>query len=363
MLRKSIAIRGLACVATLIALSNHPSLINLDDLAEPLKSALELRYAQAVKALNEDDAQAGSYAWGELGMQLQAHNLYEQAIVAYSKAVEQIPDPRWYYLRGIAHGELGYNEASVEDFFQVTNTLQDVAVIWYRFGHALFRFGDLIRAEQALENAVRLDEELAIAHVVLADVRTARNNPVGAKTALERAYAIAPESGQIAYRLSQVERALGNLEKSEAWLAKRENQLAPALDDPMLSMVAQFSTNPTFFVSAARRAWERGDIETSLLAYRHALELEPSNVANQLGFLRLLIAAERFDEANQAVAEIENIALANSEYWQLRATLLLREQRLREALQAIEKSLALNDNLDVRELRRRVEALLRGEDP
>ena len=238
-------------------------------------------------------------------MLLQAHNLHEQAIAAYSKALDEISDPRWLYLRSIAYGELGMARETVDDLMVVTRSMREIAVIWYRLGQALLNVGQASDAKEAFTRALALDENLAIAHMALADAQILATEFEEAKTSLQRAYRLQPQAGQIAYRLALVERELGDLSSSQKWLEKRTNQFAPVVEDPMMSLVAQYSTNPTFFISAARRAWERGDRETALEAYRRAIALEPQNIENLIGYTQLLTIQDHFDEASNMLDVLE----------------------------------------------------------
>ncbi|MCY4094161.1 MAG: tetratricopeptide repeat protein [Gammaproteobacteria bacterium] len=331
--------------------------IFLEGIEEPLATIASAAYEAALNSDISLSPEVAANRWGELGMLLQAHNLHEQAIAAYSNALTEISDSRWLYLRSIAYGELGYVHKSIEDLLLVTSTMRDVAIIWYRLGQALIYAGRRSDAKHALTRALALDDDLAIAHMALADVQVLNSDFMSAKASLHRAYELQPQAGQIAYRMARVERELGDLSASREWLNRRANQFAPIIEDPMLSMVAQYSTNPTFFISAARRAWERDDRETALEAYRRAIALDPKNAENLIGFTQLLTVLNRYDEATQVLDALEKVAPREGMLWYLRAVVFLEKDLVLAAQNAIEKAIAIDPTPQVVALEREIREL------
>ena len=345
-------------VSIFVASAQYAVEIYTEGLAEPLLSAVISAHATAVKSEANSDPAEGSNAWGELGMLLQAHNLYEQTIVAYGEAIRLKRDPRWFYLRGIANGELGLVQNAATDYAEATRIEPDIAIIWYRLGNSLLSLGQVSDAHQALVFSLELDPTLAIAYMTLADVQAAASDHAGAKTLLTRAVELAPEAGQIIYRMAQVERELGNLDSSRSWLLKQTNQFAPSIDDSLLAKVAQYSLNPTFFVSAARRAWERGDGETAVAAYGRAVELDPADIDNLLGFARLLTTLKRFVEAERILDTAEYVVPNSETLWYLRAVVYAQQEQFEIAQRAIQKSIEIKPEAQSIELERQIDWLL-----
>ena len=79
--------------------------------------------------------------------------------------------------------------------------------------------------------------ESAAVLTALADAELGAGNARQASVLLERAAALEPEAGQIAYKLALSYRQLGDVERAQTWL-RRRNDLAPAIDDPLLVEVA-----------------------------------------------------------------------------------------------------------------------------
>ena len=343
--------------AIVLATTHAANEVFLEGIEEPLATLASAAYESALKSDLNLSPELVANRWGELGMLLQAHNLHEQAIAAYSNALKENSDPRWLYLRSIAYGELGMVRETVDDLLIVTRSMQEIAVIWYRLGKALLNAGQVSDARKALTNALTLNKDLAIAHMTLADVQMLETDFEKARTSLQRAYKLQPHAGQIAYRMALVERELGDLNSSQEWLDKRANQFAPVVEDPMMSMVAEYSTNPTFFISAARRAWERGDRETALEAYRRAVALEPENVANLIGYAQLLTVLDRYDEASSALDRLERVTTNEGMLWYLRAVIFLEKDLVLAAQDAIKKAIAIEPTAQVLALEREISEL------
>ena len=331
--------------------------IFVEGIDQPLRGAILEAHALATTASQSSEPINASQAWGELAMLLQAHNLNQQAIASYSTAIEHAVDPRWFYLRGIARNELGYTEEAIPDFEVAVGGVPNIATIWLRLGQAQLRVGEVQAAEKSVSRALDIESNLALGHMLLAEILTLKQKPIEAGKHLEQAFALDPEAGQIAYRLAQLARSLGKVEASENWLTKHSNQHAPQIDDPMLEMVAAYSLNPALFVSAARRAFERGDFETAVQSYRQALAMDPNDFNRQLDFLRLLSAAERWHELDDHLVQLEPSMSESSDYWYLRALHLLQKRDLSKAKESIERSIGIEPTEDSLKLQDQIEAL------
>lgn len=352
---------GVFVLASVFACQLLVAEINTVGFDEPMLSAVQSLHTKALEESKSDDTGAASSAWGELGMLMQAHNVHEQAIFAYSEALNKALDPRWLYLRGISHGELGQVKAALDDFRVSLQYEPNEAVIWYRLGRELLRNGDADQAANALTQSIALNESLAVAHMAKGDALLLQKQLAQAKQSFVRANELAPSSGQVMYRLAQVERELGNGEVARTWLEKRTNQHAPEIEDPMLLMVAQYSVNPVFYISAARRAWERGDVEMALAAYRQAVSLDPNSLEHRLGLVRLLVSMKRLNDADEYLQSIIQIGKDSQDYWYLRTLVALQRNKLKTAQRHVEAASKFPENEEVNAIAEEVGRLLKLE--
>ena len=296
----------LACVLLLVLSLGKFSWatpLELDGLSEPVREAIRQAVESASSVDLERDPAGGAEAWGRLGMLLQAQNLYEAAIVAYTSAVAAKGEKKWFYLRSICNIELGHLDLAVRDLHEVVAQQPDAATAWYRLGDVELRRGLLEEAEIALTRALSLNENAAAVQVAYAELL----NQLGQhNTALEHlliAASLAPHAGQIAYRVASTYRRLGDKRNHLAWLEKR-NDLAPVVADSLLVEVSQYSMSANFFALAGQRAWNRGDYLDAVEAYRNAVRLDPGHIGLQLDLAHMLIQLGRTQESMTWIDEV-----------------------------------------------------------
>lgn len=327
-----------------------PLLFQLEGLAAPLARAL--REAQALaeaEAAAATDGLGKARAYGRLGMFLQAQHLPWAAEQAYGRALAAADAPRWRYLRAVVREERGLLAEAIADYQRVTETAPDNIAAWYRLGAGRLLAGDGAGAETALDEALRRNPKLAIALVAKADVEMARRNWPAARQLLERAWALAPNTGLTAYKLALAHRAAGDGQGARRWLERRGGTNAkPKLDDPLLLEVAQLSLSARFFVKAGEWALERGELPAALAALENAVALAPEAADIRLTHARLLDMAGRTADALAAVRHVVAAHPDNAKAWYQLAWLLRRGAAAAEAEAAARRSLALGENLPAR---------------
>lgn len=327
----------------------------LADLPPALAATMREARGEAERlASTSTDASARAAAWGNLGMLYHAHRLRFLARDAYARALAESETTRWRYLHGIALAELGEIESAARDFRLVTTATPDNMPAWYRLGVALLLSGELERAQSALDRARDLDGDSALVLAALADVAGARGNHRAALALLTRAVELEPDAGQLAHKLAMTHRALGDVERASAWLARSpDNRLAPKIDDPVLLEVARMSRSARFYEIAADWALGRGDVNGAIDALKSAVALAPEDVA-----LALRLATALDDAGRQALAVAETrralvLDDRSAPAWYLLAWLLRRSDApsdIAGAEDAIDRALALADDARSRAL-------------
>lgn len=338
-----------SALALFVATSIPAQSISTDG-REPLVAAT-LRLAEAALARDLPTLQeAGrrAAAFGELAMLYHAQNGLDDAIRHYEAALREQSAPRWHYLLAVALADRGDLDAAIARY-QRAAASADYPLALYRLGQAHLVKGDHKAAEQALRRAQKALPDSAAVLVALADAAVASGDWQQAATLLERAATLEPKAGRIAYRLAMALRQLGDLDAAGRWLAHR-NALAPAIDDPLLLDVAAKSLDAKFFLDAGDLAWQRGEREEALAAYRNATALAPDDVRAALALAQALSAN---DDAEAALTEVRRalaIDSASPRGWYLLAYLLRHAEDGAEALDAVQRSLALSDDRAARTL-------------
>ena len=308
--------RGILCFA-----SGFLYAVDLEGLSVPMAETLRAANDKVETDLETlVSPQSRSEARGDLGMLYHAQFLLDAADIEYTKAIEEASLPRWRYLRGIVRMDQGGVLEAIEDFTAVVQQEPNNHLALYRLGVALAVTGDHLQARVALLRAeLRMPKSPAVL-AALADVAIAAKNWELAQEYLERSWAV-EESGQVAYKLGLVWGRLGDLEASKKWIGRR-SPVAPTIEDALLLDVADRSISPRFFVKAAKWAWERGDVDEALQAYRFASNLAPKDVIIGLGLAGMLESLGRLVEA---IEEVRRIVRANPDdgaVWRRLAALL-----------------------------------------
>ena len=316
-------------------------------LADTLAAA-EAEMHRQLETLEEPSERAD--ARGGLAMLFHAQDLLDDAALAYRAALDESPARHWHYLLGIVLRDRGDIDGAIAEYRRVLALSPSGHVLAsYRLGSALLLKGDHAAAAEALRQAQVDAPESAAIYAALGDAAMAAGEWQEARAFLERAAALEPSAGRIAYKLGMVFRQLGDREQAEAWLAKR-NAVAAPLIDPLLLEVAALSLSAKFFMKAGERAWERGDHDEALAAWRRAVELAPDDVNAGLVLAHALGTRGESEAALGHVRRVLALNESSARAWYLLAFLLRVVPDAAEARDAAEKSLSLADDETTRTL-------------
>ena len=326
-----------------------PSAGNWTDLlAQTLRDAREEVERDAPR-LDSHDAKAE--AWGRLGMLYHGQSMLDEADQAYREALRHAPAVPWHYLLGVVLGERGEIDPAIEQYRNAL-ALSEAGhgLSSYRLGVAL-----LVKGDHAAASAALADARLALPHAAAviaaqADAAMAARDWPRARALLERALAIEPNAGQVAYKLGQVHRRLGDIDKARQWLEQR-NEVAPGIEDPLLLEVASLSMSPRFFMKAGERAWQRGDRDEALAAWRNAVALAPTDLESRLVLSHALGETGEDDAALTHARQALELDPKSARGWYLVAHLQRDAADPADALKAADESLALDDIATTRALR------------
>lgn len=339
-------------------------------LAFTLRSARETVEAELP---NLENANQRAEAWGGLAMLYHAQEMLDEAADAYAAAIAEADDETawpWYYLMGTVRRDQGDVDGAIAAFEFVLNAnapkspsvreeeSADGAVdeaasgvrmlAAYRLGQARLLAGEVAAATEALELAQALAPDSPAALSALADAASEQGDWARARELLTEAAALAPTAGRVAYKLAQVHRRLGDLAAAETWLEKR-NALAAPLDDPLLAEVAARSLSPKFFSKLGERAWQRGDADEAIVAWRRAAELAPEDVSVRLVLAHALAAVAVVEEAEAEARAALDLDPHRAESWYSLAH-VLRTANPAQARMAAERALSIQDDERTRAL-------------
>lgn len=314
--------------------------VNTDGLEDPLRGAIEdsLAEVHAASSIESGDTYVDSLA--NLGKLLQAHGLHESAIDVFSRAIEVDARFELVYYRAISSNEIGLLDQALSDFALLVEREPENALTWFRYGEALFIDGQTLLAENALAEVLKLDPDHAGALVRMADIRRVESNLEQALDLLARAWEVDSSAGQIAFRIAQIHRQLGNREEAEFWI-KRRNENAPLIDDPFLREVSKFSLSPSFFKSAGRRAWSRKDYEEAIEAYEIAMNIGAMDEDTMLDYANMRLIANKTTGLESFLLDVMRRYPESARAWFLYGQTLTPEDPT-QATKAFTKSLSLS---------------------
>lgn len=311
--------------------------------ADRIERTLQIASAQVETRIAElGEPSERSDALGGLGMLYHAQNRLAEAAQHYSDALAEQDTIHWHYLLGVVLADQGDVEAASREFRSALALAEGRhPLASYRLGRALLAQGDHSGAADVLRDAQGDAPESAAVLTALADAELGAGNVRQASALLERAAALEPEAGQIAYKLALSYRQLGHVERAQTWL-RRRNDLAPAIDDPLLVEVAALTLSPKFFVDAGNRAWQRGEHDEAAAAWRRATELAPDEAEPGLVLAHALGTLGRIEEATAEVRRVVAAHPSSARAWYLLAW--IAQDSVQTAREATDRSLTLAED-------------------
>ena len=311
-----------------------------DRITRTLRTARE-RVLTRIADLEEPAERAD--AWGGLAMLYHAQNRLGEAAMNYRRALDEAETIHWHYLLSVVLTDQGDVGGAVAGFRRALELAEGRHMLAsYRLGLALLADGRYEAAATALRGALAEAPEATAVLAALGDAEHGAGNLAAARELLEQAARLAPEAGRIAYKLALVYRQLGDVPRAEDWLARR-NDLAPAIDDPLLLEVVALNLSPKFFMEAAARAWQRGEHDEAVAAWRRAAQLAPGDAEVGLMLAHGLGALGRRDEADAEVRRVLSLHPTSARGWYLLAW-NARDTNHDAAREAVERSLQLAED-------------------
>lgn len=284
-------------------------------------------------------------AWGRFGMVAHAHELWDEASVAYRRARELDDfDERWPYFLGEVLSVAGTDlETAAEAFERTLELRPGYAPAHMRLGRVLTQLGETERAAGHLEQALERAPELTPARLALAQVRIARGDLDGAEELLDEILANEPRHGQALSALGQVYMRQGRREEAREIAERaRDPALYNLYSDPLMDQVVREEASSVLLWERAKAFFEDGDYEQAARGLEIVSGLKPADpdVHHQLAVAyahlgRLGEARPHFERA----VELDGTRVAPRV--QL-ARLHLEQGRPAEAVSQLERALELD---------------------
>ena len=319
----------LACAALLLGAVAVGAQVELPDLSEveaPVRAKLERLQEEVSRSPRDDEA------WGRLAMALDAHELYDEAKIAYRKAASlDATDFRWsYHLACLL--ELSRPPDAVMWFHRAVALDPRYAPARVRYGELLEKLARFDEAREQFREARRLDSKNAFGPLGLGRIELNAGRVSAAIPLLEAAYALAPDTRAVVATLAQAYFRAGERERARRLVEEarflprktyRPDERRAAIRTEAVDLRSYLQRANTFrdvgHLADARREIETllriapdlaeahyaaagiydrlGEAERAVAAASRALELEPSFTDLRPIYAGNLLKLRRFDKA------------------------------------------------------------------
>lgn len=220
---------------------------------------------------------ADPWANGDLAMFLHAHKRLPAAQDLYRRAaVLSGGEFRWTYLLGVAQQESEQHAQAASSLQKALET-RPYGPAWIRLGESLSAAQQLGAAEDALREASSMDGNGAYVSYALGKVLLEVGETAEALDSLERAVALAPDSGAARRVLGAAYRAAGEEDRAQSVLGQAGSaaDTKPDLEDALYENVLRLAADALHFLNLGRSLDSAGRTAEAIESYQRALELDP----------------------------------------------------------------------------------------
>jgi len=291
------------------------------------------------------EAPESAASWGRFGTVAHAHELWDEARIAYERARELDPsDERWPYFLGDVLSVAGTDlEAAAEAFERTLELRPGYAPAHMRLGRVLAELGQRERAAAQFERAIERAPDLTPARLGLAQARISQGELAQAEELLDEILATEPRHGQALSALGQVYMRQGRREEARVVaLRARDAALYNLFSDPLMDQVVQEEASSVLLWERAKAFFDTGDHEQAARGLEIVVRLKPSDpdVHHQLG-----VAYAHLGRLDRARPHLERVVALDgtraAPHLQL-ALLHLEQGRPAEAIPLLERVLELD---------------------
>jgi tetratricopeptide (TPR) repeat protein len=258
-----------------------------------VRDAISTAYGQAVTQPSSGQAS------GRLGMVLQAHAVYQPALLAYDRAIRLEPKEfAWRYYRALVVRQLSGPEKALAAFSEALRIRAGYAPALLQKGDLLFQLGRLKESGDIYKSLLSEDPASAEALYGLARVRYAQKDLSAADDLYGRACRAYQTFGAAYFGLATAERALGRSAESASnfKLAERYSADRPPVEDPLRDRMAALATGIYYRLAQGDQLARRGRPDEAARLNEAMLARDPDNFGVLLNLLYLARFVDRLND-------------------------------------------------------------------
>ncbi len=325
-------------------------------------------------AINKIKSSGGAQDWVTLGLYLQAHGLYKNAITCYEAAINLPNTPTktkyWLALSLAKLGEYDKAIANCSDYKNYTPAL------WHQ-GYWFIDLGNAEAAELSFTRALEVNNKAVAAIVGLARTKLQQNNPSEAIVILEDLRNRGGNHPYLSYLLGTAYQRAGFVEKASSllhntgitppkwedpWFEEMQSYkkgLAALIsvaiakldnDDPtgaLTSLELLAKTNPrhpTILTNLAIVQLQLNQVDKAITSCSNAVRWNPDHAQAQLAMATIFFQSGKVDRAENHVLRAIELRPANSQAHSLAGKIALRTANVQDAAKHFEQAIAIGSN-------------------
>jgi tetratricopeptide (TPR) repeat protein len=229
-------------------------------------------------ARNEAVAQPKSgRASAHLGMALQAHQIYDPAVLAYQRAIQL--EPKEFAWRYYLAQSLQQPEQALTAITEALRIRPDYNPALLKRAELLYKLGRFSESEAVLDSLLKQDTNSAASLYLMGRVKYGEGDFKAAADYYKRACTAYPTYGAAWFALAETQRRLGEEAESKnnfelAELNKNDN---PPADDPLLADVNALATGIENRITTAKQLIHRRQFDEASQIYKEVLKKYPDN--------------------------------------------------------------------------------------
>jgi tetratricopeptide (TPR) repeat protein len=248
--------------------------VPLDGLDADVRGAIQK--AQRDAAAEPKNGQAS----GRLGMVLQAHGLYQPAVLAYQRAIRLEPKEfSWRYYLALSLQQAARLEPALDAISGALRIHPDYAPAILMRAELLFKLGRFAESESVLGPLLAQNPNSAATLYLLGRVKFAQQDFSAAEDLYRRACQAYPAFGAAWFGLAEAGRRLGHNAESAKDYALAENfkDRNPPADDRLFDQVRNLATGIQSRLVDAKKFMDRGEYDKASRLFKEVLKQYPEN--------------------------------------------------------------------------------------
>lgn len=275
----------------------------------PIQRQFERARSSLAEALSGAEAGPLASAYGELGELYQAYGHCGIAPICYEQAAALEPkEPRWAYLMGACRREKARFEESNAWLERMLALRPDYAPAKIRLGMNQLSLGDREAARTTFTEILAADAENVRALLELGRLELEDGRPETAIDLLVRAAASQPEVSGTHHALALAYRSVGDLDRAEEHASRvatgRWERKPVEVHDPYAARVDSRRLGARVHHERSLAARRRGRPDVAVVELRQAIAADPDRDHTLLDLAQLLVALDRFEEAQVEVDKL-----------------------------------------------------------